>query len=282
MKTNLVFLFLLFFVLNSVFSADKVNLNRKSIVIKPCRPAHLVPIYAADTRAHRLSLQRSFNSSEYIGSMGGQFSLYNLEKGRHKFQFELAGTTYLGLLRSINHGSVINTDYFVDVFLNYQFNRNWAVRFGTGHTSQHLSDDAIVNANYQFRNYARDYHQIGVSYIGERNKFHFYNNFIYNYNFKTDTDISGKLTIQPGFELNINQVFFKQENPSGFSIGVDAKFRGELNYKSTRNLQFAYQFAHVQPQKLKLVLNFTGGADERGQFYESSRSLIRAGIYAEY
>jgi hypothetical protein len=282
MKMRLVILYLLFLCFNKTFGNDSKSLNRNLRVIETYKESHLVPIYAADTRAHRLGIQRNFNASEFIGSMGGQFPVYNFNRGKHRFQFEIAGSTYMGLLRSVNHGSVLNTDFYVDVFLNYQFRNNWALRLGSGHTSQHLSDDAIANAQYPFTNYARDYHQVGISYKGIRNKYHLYNNFIINYNFKTDEDYSGKITIQPGFEYNINQTFLNQTKPGGFIVGADFKFRGELDFRSTNNLLLAYQFNHLSPQRLRLVLNFTTGADERGQFYRSNRNLISTGIYAEF
>jgi hypothetical protein len=282
MRTKLTLLFLLLIQVNCVFSYISTSSKKLLRIIETPKEIHLVPIYAADTRAHRLGIQRNLNASEFIGSMGGQFPVYNLNRGKHRFQFEIAGSTYMGLLRSVNHGSVLNTDFYVDVFLNYQFRNNWALRLGSGHTSQHLSDDAIANAQYPFTNYARDYHQVGISYKGKRNAYHLYNNVIINYNFKTDEVHSGKITIQPGFELNINQTFLNQTNPGGFIIGADFKFRGELDFRSTNNLLLAYQFNHLHPQKLRLVLNFSSGADERGQFYRSNRNLISTGIYAEF
>ncbi|MFY8021499.1 MAG: DUF1207 domain-containing protein [Bacteroidia bacterium] len=243
---------------------------------------HLVPIYAADSRAHRLGIQRNIQKSEFIASMGGQLPVYFFQRGRHKFQFEVAGTTYLSLLRSVNHGSVLNTDFFADVLVNYQWHQNWAIRMGTGHTSQHLSDDAIANAAYPFKNYARDYHQIGLSYKGNLNKYHLYSNFIYNYNFKTDRNYSGSATLQAGFESNLTKIFSKSKKVSAFILAADVKLRGEQNLKPTTNFLFAYQFNHMAPQKIRLLINYTTGADERGQFYLNHRDLLSAGIHVEF
>jgi hypothetical protein len=38
----------------------------------------------------------------------------------------------------------------------------------------------------------------------------------------------------------------------------------------------------MAPQKIKLVVNYSSGADERGQFYLNSRDLLIAGIHAEF
>lgn len=214
--------------------------------------------------------------------MGGQLPVWFFQRGKHKFQFEVAGTTYLTLLRSVNHGSVLNTDFFADVLLNYQWHKNWAIRIGTGHTSQHLSDDAIANAAFPLKNYARDYHQIGLSYKGNLNKYHLYSNLIYNYNFKTDRNYSGSAMLQVGFESNLTQIFLKTRMVSSFILAADVKFRGEQNLKPTSNILFGYQFNHMAPQKIKLVVNYSSGADERGQFYLNSRDLLIAGIHAEF
>ena len=275
-------LLLLFVVLNIVkgYSSEKNPLQKTETEV--FRERHLVPIYAADTRAHRLGIQRDLQNPEFIGSMGGQFPVYSISLGKHIFQFELAGTTYLGLLRSVNHGSVLNTDFFVDAFLNYQWHPNWAIRLGTGHTSQHLSDDAIANGLYPFNNYARDYHQIGLSRKGFRRKYHLYANYIYNYNFKADRVLSGNSILQSGFECNLSQLILKKRKESGFIIGADFKFRSELDFRSTRNILFAYQFKHNEGQQIKLVFNYTSGADERGQFYQSNKRILSTGIHAEF
>jgi hypothetical protein len=262
--------------------ASQLLIKPRLTVIQYTIERHLVPIYAADSRAHRLGIQKNFQKSEFIASMGGQLPVWFFQRGKHKFQFEVAGTTYLTLLRSVNHGSVLNTDFFADVLLNYQWHKNWAIRIGTGHTSQHLSDDAIANAAFPLKNYARDYHQIGLSYKGNLNKYHLYSNLIYNYNFKTDRNYSGSAMLQVGFESNLTQIFLKTRIVSSFILAADVKFRGEQNLKPTSNILFGYQFNHMAPQKIKLVVNYSSGADERGQFYLNSRDLLIAGIHAEF
>lgn len=55
---------------------------------------HIVPLFTADSRAHRISLQKPFNDNGYIFSMGGIFPLVNLAYKKHSIQLSGASSIY--------------------------------------------------------------------------------------------------------------------------------------------------------------------------------------------
>jgi hypothetical protein len=42
--------------------------------------SHIVPLFTADSRAHRLSIQKPISDNGYIASMGGIFPIFSREK----------------------------------------------------------------------------------------------------------------------------------------------------------------------------------------------------------
>ncbi len=239
----------------------------------------LIPVFTADARAHRLSIQRNFDQNSYLGSMGGIFPLVQLNHQKKAIQLCVAGTTYMGLLRSVNHGSVLNIDFFVDVYADVKLSESWLARLGTGHTSQHLSDDAIVTlGNSAFNNYARDYYQLLGVYNNKNLRILLYGGIIYNFNFKTERDLSGKSMFQFGFEHNP----FKFGKTQSVYYAGDIKFRGEQNYGQTLHGQLGYKYQSVNSRVMRLAVNYSSGLEERGQFYKQNREFASAGLYLEF
>gem|GEM_PF-2853643 len=241
--------------------------------------SHLQPVYPADGRAHRTSIQRSVSENLYEGSMGGQFPVISVQnKQKEILQLELAASTYLGLLRMVNHGSVLNTDFFVDVLLDYKFHPDWVFRAGTGHTSQHISDDAIIQG-FPFGNYVRDYHQLSLSLV--KPQLLVYGSFIWNYNFKTNTDLSGAVFLQTGFHFKPFKKETSNKYLSPLGIGADVKFQSQDSWNSTRSLQLDYS-KQVNGKVIALKLRWVSGLDERGQFYPQNRNLIQTGLNLDF
>lgn len=237
----------------------------------------LVPTFTADTRAHRLGAARNFDEHSYNVSMGGIFPVYEFGNTHYKIQVSAAGSTYLTLVKNTVGGSVQNIDFFGDGFVDLNFHRYWTYRIGMGHSSQHLSDDAIVAGN-PFKNYAKDYFQLTAIFQFPRYHINTYGGLYYNYNFKTNTDISGKLLFQFGFE----HAPFKLSPKAQLYYAGDIKIREENDYAFTTNLQVGYKLVNSLGKTLRLALNYTSGTDERGYYQPANRNFAHAGIYLDF
>jgi hypothetical protein len=238
-----------------------------------------VSIFTGDSRAHRLGFSRNFDERSYGVSMGNIFPVVNINKGKYTAQINAAGSTYLTLLRLNQAGSVLNSDYFADVFIDFASKSSpFIIRLGTGHSSQHLSDDAIHNNKLPYQNYAKDYHQIMGIYQSKNRHILAYLGLQYNYNFKTIGNISNKALWQLGF---VNYPF-KNKMLAPFFYAGDLKLREELNYDYTFNCQIGYAFKNEFDHAIRIALNYSDGTDERGYFHPNKRQFMHLGIYFEY
>ncbi|OYU95744.1 MAG: hypothetical protein CFE21_11440 [Bacteroidetes bacterium B1(2017)] len=243
----------------------------------------LIPIFTADSRAHRLSFQKNFDQTSYTASMGGVFPFMNISKKKLFIQLSAAGSTYLTLARQNHAGSVQNIDFFGDLFCDIKISHLVNLRLGTGHTSQHLSDDALIAGN-PFKNYAKDYHQLMLVYTPSKkfekieptpNYLFFYGGISYAYNFKTYTDISNKILVQTGFEHM--PLTFK--NRMGLYYGADIKWRQENNYAYTLNTQIGIKSFNNWGKSMRLAIDYTLGTDERGYYQPTKRNFAHLGVY---
>jgi hypothetical protein len=238
---------------------------------------HIVPLFTADSRSHRLSIQKPFNDNGYIGSMGGIFPVVSTTKNNRTLQLSAASTVYTTLRRWTDRGRLINIDFFVDIFFDVRFNKHWALRTGVGHTSQHFSDDAIQDGLRPI-NYTRDYGQVFGVYTSASGRFLAYGGWIFNHSFKTTRNLSPISIFQLGFEhspvkwLDNNYLFY----------GADIKFRGENDYRTIRNYQAGYKYARPGKHTLRCAVNYSTGLDERGQFYTSNRDLLTLGLFFDF
>jgi hypothetical protein len=244
---------------------------------EPIPEKKVIPLFTADPRAHRLSFERNLDETSYGVSMGGIFPFLNYKQGKITVQTSVCGSTYLTLERKNQAGSVNNIDFFGDFWLDIALPKNWALRLGTGHTSQHLSDDAIIAGN-PFKNYARDYHQILLVHQLKSMHLLSYAGALYNYNFKTDTDISGKFQFQLGFEHS--PIHFSKQQYLYYA--GDIKWREELNFASTFNLQVGYKIVSETGSGFRFAINHTRGIDDRGYYQPSSRNFTHLGIIFDF
>jgi hypothetical protein len=239
--------------------------------------SHIVPLFTADSRAHRLSIQKPISDNGYIASMGGIFPIFSREKNKRIIQFSGASTVYTTLRRWTDRGRLINIDFFVDLYLDFKLNDHWAIRTGAGHTSQHLSDDAIQDGLKQI-NYTRDYGQVFGVYSLPQYRFFCYGGWIFNNSFKTTSNMSPVSMFQFGFEHSPLKWF----DNNYLYYAADIKFRGEMNYKTIQNYQLGYKYARPGKHTLRGAINYSTGLDERGQFYTQYRELLTTGVFLDF
>lgn len=259
----------------SCFSQKADSLTLKWKVLPE---THVVPLFTADSRAHRLSLQSPLTDNGFIGSMGGIFPIFSVERNKKTFQFSTASTVYTTLRRWTNRGRLINVDFFVDFFGDLKFSDKWVIRTGVGHTSQHLTDDAIIDLGINAINYTRDYGQLFGVYTHHHNLFRAYAGVTYHTTFKTTSDLGQVFIPQIGFEHNA----LKWKDHNYFYYAFDIKFRGELDYRTTQNYQAGYKYGIPGKHTFRFALNHSIGLDERGQFYTQNRNFSTLGIFFDF
>lgn len=245
-------------------------------------PSRLVPTFTADARAHRLQLLKTTQGSAFYGSMGGIFPAVQANVLNMPVQFSVAASTYLTLKRYVQRGEVINTDYFVDFLFDAQIAPKWYVRFGFGHTSQHLADDAL-NVGFVPRNYVKDYTQLQVMRYFLNRRLWCYAGGYYFKNFKIGDSIpvdwSGKVMLQTGAEADLYQ--FGQS--CAIYAAFDVKFRQEFDFATTQGIQFGVKYHTQQNHRaMRLAYHYLSGYDERGQFYKDRINLHTLGVYFDF
>jgi hypothetical protein len=236
-----------------------------------------VSTFTADSRAHRLSMAKNFDQKSWNASMGGIMPVLNFKIGSLPFQWSIAGTTYLTLQRANGAGAVINTDFFGDTWVDAEISSQWFVRVGTGHSSQHLADDAILRG-LPFSNYAKDYHFTGLIYKNKPATLQAYGLAYYNYNFKTSTDLSGNWLFQTGFE----HAPLKLKSDCFIYYALDLKFREEHRFEPTLNAQIGCKAIDFKGDAIRIALDQTIGKEERGSFMYQTRNFVRLAIYLDF
>jgi len=139
-------------------------------------------------------------------------------------------------MRRISSGDLLNVDFFVDLLFDLRLNENYAIRAGAGHTSQHLSDDALKKfGNLSSINYVRDYYQLFLIRSFPQHHLTLYGGVYYNHNFKTTQNGIGKndsaiydKSGTPLFQAGFEHTPFRVSETGFFFWSADVKFRGNL------------------------------------------------------
>ena len=259
--------------LTLITKAEEPEIGKMKILPKK----RWINTFTADSRAHRLSMAKNFDQKSWNASMGGIMPVLNFKIGSLPFQWSIAGATYLTLQRNNGAGAVINTDFFGDTWVDAEISSQWFVRLGTGHSSQHLSDDAIL-LGLAFSNYAKDYHFAGLIYKNKRATLQAYGLAYYNYNFKTNTDLSGSWLFQAGIE----QTLFKINDDYSLYYAIDIKLREEHRFEPTLNTQLGFKVMDLKGAATRIALDQTFGKEERGSFMYQNRNFARLAVYLDF
>lgn len=237
-----------------------------------------MPVFAANATAHRMSLTRILKNNQYIGGMGGYFPVLNAAISGEEFQFGIGGTIYTQLLRSRTHLEVVNADFYVDVLTDYRVDDQRVLRFGIGHTSQHLVDDAIEILGYQHSiNYVRDYLQVFlVQDVPLINGF-VYGGTYYHYRFRIPQPGTYHWLFEVGGE-GLNEEIAK--NLFAY-VALDIKFREESNFATTQNYQIGIRLKGTS-HSLRIAYAYRTGLEERGQFYLQRVHWNTLGAFLEF
>ncbi len=266
--------------MTSVLGVKAQDTLQKNTFIKvDLLPARFVPTYTADARSHRLMLQKSIKNSEYYGSMGAYFPMANITLLGKTIQLSAGASTFLTLKRYVQRGEVLNVDFFADFFADLEMNKNWYLRTGFGHTSQHLADDAITIGIAE-KNYVKDYIHLQSIHKLLQQKILLYGGVYYFHNFKIgEANIarnwSKKILLQLGTEVNIYRI-----SPSLITyLAADVKLRQEFDFGATYAFQAGIKVNPKQLKTIRLAYNYLGGYEERGFLYNQKCNINTLGLY---
>lgn len=267
------------------FSLEAVSGDKIEFSFLPMR--QLMPVWTANSTAHRISVAKLFENNNFIGSMGGVFPIVSAARDDRLVQASVASTVYTQLEHPSNHLQVINIDFFVDVFFDAKVSDNLLLRIGPGHTSQHLTDDAIEILGYgRSINYVRDYWQLFGMYESEAIKGCVYGGAYYNYKFKTQAagkfdvpdDAVNRLIYEVGTEVAPVRV-----GQGAFVYGgVDIKLRGEADFGTSQNYQVGIKYVNDSGRTIRLAYNHRAGLEERGQFFVLHNTFNTLAIYFDF
>jgi hypothetical protein len=240
-------------------------------------PQRWVPVFTADATAHRTQGRKDLASLAYHLSLGGNMPIVQWKN----IQAGVAASFYSALRRYTNRGETVNADYYIDFWADYKINSEWIVHGGIGHTSHHLTDDAIRSGLIP-NNYVKDYGKLMVVYQ-RNNKLLLYAGGYYISNFKIGVqniayDYSGKIMLQNGTQWN----FYQWKEQNSLFIAADVKWRQEFNFGTTQTFQTGVQLGKNCSRNIKVAYQFTSGYDERGQFYDQKTDLHTIGVYLDY
>ncbi len=240
---------------------------------------NLVPQFTANATAHRMSFEKNIKINNFFGSIGTIRPLVLAEFGSTKAEASIAGSMHTTLQKSPGHWQVIDVAFFVDVLFDVALTPTTQIRFGPGHTSHHLADDAFELLNYKKSiNYVRDYYQLfAIQHINFLNGF-VYSGAFYNYIFRIDSVRVDTWIFQVGAELfntHISQNIF-------FYTGFDVKFHGELEYGTSQNYQIGIKYEQGDRRAIRFAYNYHTGLEERGQFFRDRTSTNTLGFYVDF
>ncbi len=235
-----------------------------------------VPAFTANGNEHRISYLKLTDRNSLIGSMGGSFPVGNISVGGIEAQGSLASSVYTRLNSAGVRFQVVDVDFFVDLMLDIRLSPATTMRFGWGHTSHHLADDAFESLGFtRSINYARDYYQWMVIHRLPILSGFVYGGTYYTYSFLIDRRMDGQFLLQAGGEF----LNYPLLDDLTFYCAFDVKLRSELAYGSTQSYQAGVKVHNGSLRAVRLAYTLRTGIEERGQFYDRRATLHLAGIY---
>lgn len=235
----------------------------------------LVRPFSADAHAHRMDVEDIALSRNIRASMGAVIPFFGIDVRSIHAQASL-GASIHSEIHPLGQAHVVSNDYYIDyLILDVALEQDHYVRFVTGHTSHHLSDNWYERLKLTTAlRYSRDYLKLFYIY-GNREGSMFYAGADYAYIFTIGQRISRPWTFQAGGELDGGNIY----GPVNLFGAVDVKFRQEVGFAATMTYQIGATMPMRRSHNVRIAYQFRHGIDERGQFYSQHRTLSTIGIY---
>lgn len=179
-------------------------------------------------------------------------------------------------LHPIGQAQISSNDYYIDFFmLDIDVSKHHFVRFVTGHTSHHLSDNWYERLQLTSSvRYSRDYLKLLYIYnngFGDQ----FYCGADYAYIMTIGQKIKKPWRLQAGGESSLLDLY----GIADLYAAIDIKLRQEAGFAATNSFQIGAKMPMRNFQLIRLAYQFRFGLDERGQFFPQHRTLSTFGAY---
>lgn len=265
------------FILMMMFSSLLVAQDTSFITFVPNK--QFVPSFTASGTEHRLSYAKDLASGTFFAGLGGSFPAAVVRYKGIECLVSVSGTVYTTLASAGVKFRVTNADYYADVTFDIPVSGETVLRFGTGHTSHHLVDDAVIAlGSTGVLNYARDYIQFFVVQNVSLLRGFIYAGTYYNRSFIINTHRDGLFLLQFGTDGG-NIPLYQALELYG---ALDIKFRGEVNYASTQSFQVGLRARNDRLRAIRLAYTFRTGMEERGQFYNQRSTTQSIGLFFDF
>lgn len=264
---------ILFLLFVSLLSAQ----DRSFITLVP--DSSFIPSFTADGTAHRLSYSKDLSTGTFFAGLGGSFPAAVVQYAGLECLITISGTVYTTLADGGVKFLVTNADYFADVTLDVPVAEQTVIRLGSGHTSHHLVDDAVLAPGGIARviNYARDYYQLFVVQQVPAARGFVYGGMYYDHSYLENVRRDGQFLYQFGADGG-NLPLFHTIVLYG---AVDVKLRGAVNYGSTQSYQIGIRSANKN-RAVRLAYTYRTGMEERGQFYDQRSTVQSIGLFFDF
>ncbi|MCX7984109.1 MAG: DUF1207 domain-containing protein [Bacteroidetes bacterium] len=239
----------------------------------------LMPQFTANCTDHGFSVSKFLNKDHFWVGFGRSIPLVYYRKDNLLADVVGAGTVFTQLDHKPGSFRVINTDFYVDLYVTITWDSSTFFQIGAGHTSHHLNDDALEILGFQHSiNYVRDYYRVFVLKRMDIFKGYIYGGFFYHHTFKVP---SGKTPLWL-FEVGADVVHTHITPALMGYMAFDIKFRDEVNFGSTQSYQAGVRISSASPYICRIALTHRTGYDERGQLYNTKVTIQSLGVYFDF
>lgn len=236
-----------------------------------------VSAFTADAHTHRMSAENFIFTKNVRATMGGMFPLLSVDL------FGVTSIAGIGAsvhfeLHPMGQGQIVSNEYYVDyIMLDVPVSNRGIVRFVTGHTSHHLSDNWFEHLQYtRAVRFSRDY--VKLFFISQDSEHQqWYAGCDYAYIMTVGQRISKPWIFQAGGKLPLAEYW----ELLTLYAAADVKIRQESAFASAQTLHFGVAVPMQHAMVLRFFLQYRWGLDERGQFFPQHRTMTTVGFSIE-
>ena len=238
-----------------------------------------IPSFTASGTEHRLTYSKNLTNRFFFAGLGGSFPAALVRYKNIECLVSVSGTVYTTLESRGVGFQVTNADYYADITFDLPVAEETMLRLGTGHTSHHLVDDAVVaTGSTAVLNYARDYVQLFLVRNFPLLHGFVYGGTYYNRSFQINVHRDGQILLQCGADGGN----FPLVNTVQLYGAFDLKFRGEVNFGSTQSYQIGIRARDDGFRAIRLAFTYRTGVEERGQFYDKRLTTQTVGLFFDF
>lgn len=236
-----------------------------------------VPSFTADGTAHRLSYAKDLTNGSFYAGLGSVFPAALVRVWGVECLVSVAGTVYTTLADGGVKYNVTNADFYADALFDIPLSDATVLRLGTGHTSHHLVDDAVLapGAATTVNNFARDYVQCFALQQVPAMRGFAYGGLYYDHSYLENVRKDGQFLLQLGADGG-NFLLF---HTLAFYAAADVKLRSAVHYGSTQSYQLGIRSTGTSYRSARIAYTYRTGAEERGQFIGRSLTVQSIGLY---